>query len=39
MHKMHILLTQMNAVLKILSVRDGYYKNLILSVLYRSMVK
>lgn len=29
MHKMHIIVTQVNAVLKILSVRDGYYKNLI----------
>lgn len=38
MHKMHILVTQVNAVLKILSVRDGYYKTLILSVLHGNMV-
>lgn len=38
MHKMHILVTQVNAVLKILSVRNGYYKNLILSVLHGNMV-
>lgn len=37
MHKMHILVTQVNAVMKILSVRDGYYKNVILSVLHGNM--
>lgn len=31
MCKMHILVTQVNAVLKTLSVRDGYYKNFALS--------
>lgn len=38
MYKMHILVTQVHAVLKIISVRDGYYKNLILSVLHGNMV-
>lgn len=41
MRKMRILVAQVaqvNAVLKILGVGDGYYKNLILSVMHGNMV-
>lgn len=38
MHKMHVLVTQVNAALKIPSASGGYYKNLILSILHGNMV-
>lgn len=38
MRKMRILVAQVNAVLKILGVGNGYYKNLILSVMHGNIV-
>lgn len=38
MHKMYILVVQVNAILKILGVSDGYYKKVILSVMHGNIV-